>query len=95
MASGTTPSPQGGQTDDAVIRAQALSPPLAPKPQSPTGQQEFIRFLNAVERALPASRIIEAIIDNCATNNHPKVKALAHAAAAAGLSTSCRHPAPW
>ena len=25
MASGTTPSPQGGQTDDAVIRAQALS----------------------------------------------------------------------
>ena len=24
MASGTTPSPQGGQTGDAVIRAQAL-----------------------------------------------------------------------
>jgi uncharacterized protein (TIGR04141 family) len=25
MASGTTPSPKGGQTDDAIIRAQALS----------------------------------------------------------------------
>ncbi len=29
MASGTTLSPQGGQTDDVVIRAQALRTPLA------------------------------------------------------------------
>ncbi len=37
--------------------------------------EEFIRFLNAVERAVPAGRIIEAIVDNYATHKHPKVKA--------------------
>ena len=37
--------------------------------------EEFIRFLNTVERAVPASRIIEAVVDNYATHKHPKVKA--------------------
>ena len=37
--------------------------------------EEFIRFLNAVERGVPAGRIIEAIVDNYATHKHPKVKA--------------------
>jgi transposase len=37
--------------------------------------EEFIRFLNAVERTVPAGRIIEAIVDNYATHKHPKVKA--------------------
>src|SRR5438067_8636423 len=37
--------------------------------------QEFIRFLNAVERAVPAGRIIEAVVDNYATHKHPKVQA--------------------
>ncbi len=37
--------------------------------------EEFIRFLNAVERAAPAGRTIEVIVDNCATHKHPKVKA--------------------
>jgi transposase len=37
--------------------------------------EEFIRFLNAVERAVPAGKIIEAIVDNYATHTHPKVKA--------------------
>ena len=36
--------------------------------------QEFIRFLNAVERAVPAGKIIHAILDNYATHKHPKVK---------------------
>lgn len=36
--------------------------------------QEFIKFLNAVERAVPAGKIIHAILDNYATHNHPKVK---------------------
>jgi transposase len=35
----------------------------------------FIRFLNAVELAVPAGRVIEAIVDNYATHKHPKVKA--------------------
>jgi hypothetical protein len=36
--------------------------------------QEFIRFLNAVERAVPAGKLIHAIADNYATHKHPKVR---------------------
>ena len=35
--------------------------------------QEFIRFLNAVERAVPAGKVIHAILDNYAAHKHPKV----------------------
>jgi transposase len=37
--------------------------------------QEFIRFLNAVERAVPAGKLIHAILDNYAAHKHPKVRA--------------------
>src|SRR4026209_69615 len=37
--------------------------------------QEFIRFLNAVEAAAPAGRLIHAIMDNYGTHKHPKVLA--------------------
>jgi transposase len=37
--------------------------------------QEFIRFLNAIERAVPAGKIIHAILDNYGTHKHPKVQA--------------------
>jgi transposase len=36
---------------------------------------EFIKFLNAVERAVPAGKIIHAIADNYATHKHPRVRA--------------------
>ena len=36
--------------------------------------QEFIRFLNAVERAVPVGKVIHAILDNYATHKHPKVR---------------------
>ena len=36
---------------------------------------EFIRFLNEVNRALPAGREVHAIIDNYATHKHAKVRA--------------------
>lgn len=36
--------------------------------------KEFIKFLNAVERAVPAGKVIHAICDNYATHKHPKVK---------------------
>src|SRR3954454_16561113 len=36
--------------------------------------QELIRFLNAVERQVPAGKIIHAILDNYATHKHPKVR---------------------
>jgi transposase len=37
--------------------------------------QEFIRFLKAIERAMPAGKLIHAILDNCAAHKHPKVRA--------------------
>lgn len=35
--------------------------------------QESIRFLNAVEREVPAGKTVHAILDNYATHKHPKV----------------------
>jgi transposase len=35
--------------------------------------KEFIKFLNAVERAVPAGKLVHAIADNYATHKHPKV----------------------
>ena len=35
--------------------------------------KEFIKVLNAVERAVPAGKVIHAIVDNYATHKHPKV----------------------
>jgi hypothetical protein len=35
--------------------------------------QEFIRFLNAVEREVPAGKTVHAILDNYATHKRPKV----------------------
>ena len=37
--------------------------------------QEFIRFLNLVERAVPPGTVIHAIVDNYGTHKHPKVRA--------------------
>jgi transposase len=36
--------------------------------------QEFIRFLNAVERAVPAGKLIHVILDNYAAHKHAKVR---------------------
>ena len=37
--------------------------------------QEFIRFLNAVDAAVPVGKLVHAIIDNYAPHKHPKVQA--------------------
>jgi transposase len=37
--------------------------------------QEFLRFLNAIERAVPAGKVIHVILDNYAAHKHPKVLA--------------------
>lgn len=37
--------------------------------------QEFIRFLNAIEAAVPAGKLVHCILDNDATHKHPKVRA--------------------
>ena len=36
--------------------------------------QEFIRFLNAVEREVPAGKTVHAILDNYAAHKHPAVR---------------------
>jgi transposase len=37
--------------------------------------QEFIRFLDRIEAAVPAGKLIHAILDNYAAHKHPKVRA--------------------
>ena len=37
--------------------------------------QEFIRFLNRIERDVPAGKTIHVVLDNYATHKHPKVRA--------------------
>src|SRR5262249_45560666 len=37
--------------------------------------QEFVRFLNRIEAAVPAGKLIHAILDNYAAHKHPKVRA--------------------
>jgi transposase len=37
--------------------------------------QEFIRFLNTVEAAVPAGKVVHAILDNYAVHKHPRVRA--------------------
>src|SRR5215210_5942826 len=37
--------------------------------------QEFLRFLNAVEAAVPAGKLVHAILDNYGSHKHPKITA--------------------
>ncbi len=51
----------GGHRDRAM---HAASPP-----------RRFLRFLNTIEAAVPAGKLIHVILDNYATHKHPKVRA--------------------
>ena len=42
---------------------------------APHRHPEFIRFLNAVEAAVPPGKLVHAIADDCAAHRHPKVRA--------------------
>ena len=55
--------------------------------------QEFIRFLNRIERDVPAGKQIHVVLDNYATHKHPKVRAWL-SATTAGPSTSPRPRPP-
>ncbi len=37
--------------------------------------QEFIRFLNAIEREVPVGKVIHVSLDNYAAHKHPRVRA--------------------
>jgi hypothetical protein len=39
------------------------------------GREEFICFLNAIARHVPAGKLIEGVVDNDAPHKHPKVLA--------------------
>jgi hypothetical protein len=56
-------------------------------------REEFIRFLNVVKRAIPAGKMIHAILGNYATHKHPAVLAWL-ADRPRWASTSRRHPVP-
>lgn len=47
--------------------------------------QEFIRFLAAIERAVPAGKVIHAILDNYATHKHPRRAEVARQSSALDL----------
>ena len=36
--------------------------------------QEFVRFLNTIEAAVPVGKVVHVILDNYATHKHPKVR---------------------
>jgi hypothetical protein len=52
--------------------------------------QEFIRFLNAVEAEVPASKAVHVILDNHAAHKHPKVRQCS--TAMSGLHSTSRQP---
>src|SRR5882672_8482562 len=52
--------------------------------------QEFIRFLNAVEAEVPASKAVHVILDNYAAHKHPKVRQCS--TAMSGLHSTSRQP---
>src|SRR5687768_833449 len=56
--------PLGPEVAERVVSLTLTDPPA-----------EFIRFLNAIEAAVPASRQVHAILDNYAVHKHPKVRA--------------------
>jgi len=75
-----------GRHDDARLQAQrddhAVRRAQHPGHGSVIGQcmqrhrhQEFIRFLNRIERDVAAGKLIHVILDNYATHKHPKVRA--------------------
>lgn len=52
--------------------------------------QEFIRFLNAVEKTVPATKAMHVILDNYAAHKHPKVIGLPATRASPSTSTDQR-----
>jgi hypothetical protein len=55
--------------------------------------QEFLRFLNRLERDIPAVKPVHVILDNCGSHKHPKVRAWL-TRVRAGPATSPRLPRP-
>ena len=54
--------------------------------------QEFIRFLNAVERQVPADKTVHVVLDNYATHKHPKSRPREGGGARLACTPSARRP---
>jgi hypothetical protein len=49
--------------------------------------QEFLRFLNRLEREIPAGKLVHVVLDNYGSHKHPKVRAwLGHPTSASWLN---------
>ena len=57
--------------------------------------QEFIRFLNVTEAAVPQGRPMHTIVGNSATHKQPKVKARPYLRRTCGLAWWFRSPPHW
>jgi hypothetical protein len=74
---------QNGFVPDVVVRPGEIVEPVVHRIGGAEADirirrhrhQEFIRFLNAIEVAVPVGRLVHAILDNYATHKHPKVLA--------------------
>jgi DDE superfamily endonuclease len=71
-----------GDVHPITTTSATASPPCSPRSTCSKGtvlgrcmqrHQEFLRFLNAIEAAVPAGKVIHGILDNYASHKHPKV----------------------
>ena len=60
--------------DDTHLEQWALDGTVIGRNMQRHRHQEFIRFLNAVEAEVPASKAVHVILDNYAAHKHPKVR---------------------
>jgi transposase len=65
----------GTMTHDYIRNGNVLDGKVIGRCMQQHRHQEFIRFLNTVEAAVPAGNLVHAIADNYATHKHPKVRA--------------------
>src|SRR5205823_6521502 len=84
---------ESGRHDHPVRRLSVLDGTVIGRCMQRHRHIEFIRFLNAVERAVPGGKVIHAVLDNYTTHKHPRVLAWL-ARHRAGPSTSPRPRPP-
>src|SRR5437588_7289929 len=70
-----TPRLQAPRHDDIVRRAGRAGGQVIGQCMARHRHQEFIRFLNKINRETPAKSELHLIVDNYATHKHPKVRA--------------------
>jgi len=75
ITSGTACPRESGGTTTLFAALSVLDGTVIGRCMQRHRHSEFIRFLNAVERQVPAGKAIHAVLDNYATHKHPKALA--------------------